>query len=1716
MAKFVQQNFDVYGIAEFKNSVQFDSSVYLQGVTHISSPVGTTGTPYALVVDNLAANEAVKSIQLGTMATETATSYPTRVLFDASLKTIDDKNVQQDASLNAVFGKTINVDTSLNAIWSDQAFQDLDIAANTEKWGDSNRNGLLNQTETTLTFVDSTGVFTLGVAASEWSYYLDGQKYTFSGPATATLPGGGAAAANRYYIYINNNTDASLLVSTSVWDREAGQLPIAFIDWDVSNGFSKYWMGEERHTMLIDTRMHKYLHNTRGTQFISGGTLDGPVVSGVGAVGVTDASNALGVAATTIADEDIYQTLTALTKPATPLSPGSTYNVFYRTGASDWSWKSEDTPLPESGSYIEYDNGSGLSTATAGNYVNTYLVFTNLNGKARYSIIPGQGEFTTLAGAIDENYASFDLSGLPVVEYVAAWQFTWEASTGYTTKGKVALASAPVRIQVNSATASTPTTEAHNDLLGLQGGSASERYHLTLAQYNNYAGKTYIDGSINQAWNKLNFIDTSLNALDVLSQTNKKNIASIDASLLDIDTSLGTIWSKLTNTDASVTALDVLTQSHTAKLTLHEASLGRLTVLTNKHDSSIGAHTALLNIHESSLGRLTSLTNIHDVSIGSLFAYNLKQDTSIYAIQTATVKAWNGLTTEIDNSIGLGGDLGKDTVITTGQWQLLVDGTMQISGDLTVDGSITYLNTAQLDVSDNIININTGLTGAPPVGMVSGMQVKRGSSNPYFFIFSEVDDTFRIGINASEGGLPAGTQAVATRQDAPTDKGIAVWNDTAKRFDTSAGFTFDNATGLNVNEAITVLGGASLQGLSAASQTRALMTTADGGGTISTRVLGSNAFTSTAYAVKADVDSSLGTIWAEFNYVDSSFGTIWTKLTNTDASVLAVSNIVTGHTALLSIHEASLGNLNTKANTQALNIISIDASIARIDASLNDVIEATDLFYGKVYIDGSLATRDASLLLLSNNKYDKAGGALSGLLTFASQGFQLDSVTITDVDSSGFLTGLDTHMPTSGAVQQAIAEAIVAGVTASNGLHESGGDIRLGGTLTVDTSITTSAVNRIRFNGLLSDASEATVYAESSLGYLIKTQLGSNAFNSIDYAVKADVDASFALYDTKVDIDASFALYKTKVDIDASFGLYDTKVDIDASFNTIWTKLDNTDSSVLAVSNIVTGHTNELAVHDTSIGSLFAYNLKQDASIYAIQTATVKAWNGLTTTGDGSIGLGSATALQIPTTITATASNTLSFGGLVTSTSDTPFAMVQDSAAAAIKTRQLGNMAWATTTNYTLRSIFDASIGVIYTRDSNQDTSIFNLSQSLGSDYVKKSGDLMTGGLQIGTTGAQRDASIFGNLYVHNNTTIGGNLYVDGSLFVTDVHTIDVSTGFIRLNTGLTGAPPSSMQSGIVIERGSYEPYVFIFDESNDTFRIGVAIETSTGYLDASTQAVATREDTPTDTAVPFWNGTLARLDTDSGLTFVKETGLQVDVSITTAGLNLTGLSAQNSETTSLMINNGVVGTRELGSNAFTSTAYAVKADVDSSFGTIWTKLTNTDASVLAVSNIVTGHTALLSIHEASLGRLTTITNKHDASIGTLTANKLDSLISSGGAYSIYDTEVGTTAYIKGLNAGTGATIVDDGSALTISVTGSAGYVSKFAYAFTPAGVSEVIAAATHGLGTKGPFSVDVWEWTGSALEVVYTGVSAATNGNITLSWSSGALTGDCSVYITA
>ena len=64
-------------------------------------------------------------------------------------------------------------------------------------------------------------------------------------------------------------------------------------------------------------------------------------------------------------------------------------------------------------------------------------------------------------------------------------------------------------------------------------------------------------------------------------------------------------------------------------------------------------------------------------------------------------------------------------------------GTVEISGNLLVKGDQTTVNTAQLDIEDNIITINSGETGAGITLGDAGLKINRGTLPDSFFKYDE-------------------------------------------------------------------------------------------------------------------------------------------------------------------------------------------------------------------------------------------------------------------------------------------------------------------------------------------------------------------------------------------------------------------------------------------------------------------------------------------------------------------------------------------------------------------------------------------------------------------------------------------------------------------------------------------------------------------------------------------------------------------------------------------------------------------------------------------------------------------------------------------------------------------------------------------------------------------------------------------------------------------
>jgi len=81
-----------------------------------------------------------------------------------------------------------------------------------------------------------------------------------------------------------------------------------------------------------------------------------------------------------------------------------------------------------------------------------------------------------------------------------------------------------------------------------------------------------------------------------------------------------------------------------------------------------------------------------------------------------------------------------------------ITGSLVITGDLTVNGTTTTLNTATLEVEDNIIRVNTYPPQTVPLVINGGLEVFRGGTEPNAqIIWDETADQWQLGLEGSLG-----------------------------------------------------------------------------------------------------------------------------------------------------------------------------------------------------------------------------------------------------------------------------------------------------------------------------------------------------------------------------------------------------------------------------------------------------------------------------------------------------------------------------------------------------------------------------------------------------------------------------------------------------------------------------------------------------------------------------------------------------------------------------------------------------------------------------------------------------------------------------------------------------------------------------------------------------------------------------------------------------
>lgn len=247
---------------------------------------------------------------------------------------------------------------------------------------------------------------------------------------------------------------------------------------------------------------------------------------------------------------------------------------------------------------------------------------------------------------------------------------------------------------------------------------------------------------------------------------------------------------------------------------------------------------------------------------------------------------------------------------------------VSISGNLIVTGTTTFVNTQTLNISDNIITLNSDVTGAPSEN--AGVEVNRGTSANTLLIWNETVDRWQITTNGSNYGNIHSTLT-----------------DVVLGTHTSGNYVASLSSGTT---AVTI-GGTAGEGWTPSVSIRSANTTVDG---ITTLVDATNntsiVLAATANSVKTAFDlattasSKAGTAYSNAttfasNATNISSGTLNTARLPATVNVSTLINV--GANVNLSTTQITVGNATVNTTITAVNIGGVS------NAQLNVVNAAT-------------------------------------------------------------------------------------------------------------------------------------------------------------------------------------------------------------------------------------------------------------------------------------------------------------------------------------------------------------------------------------------------------------------------------------------------------------------------------------------------------------------------------------------------------------------------------------------------------------------------------------------------------------------------------------------------------------------------------------------------------------------------------------------------------
>jgi hypothetical protein len=743
-------------------------------------------------------------------------------------------------------------------------------------------------------------------------------------------------------------------------------------------------------------------------------------------------------------------------------------------------------------------------------------------------------------------------------------------------------------------------------------------------------------------------------------------------------------------------------------------------------------------------------------------------------------------------SIAIGQDVATSASVTFAQ--------VTISGDLTVNGTTTTLNTQDLLVEDNTIVLNANVTGVP--SGTAGIEIERGSSTNVSLLWNETTDSWEI------------------TEDGTTYKNIAVGQDV----ETSSSVTFAHVTAPLSGNATTA---------SSLETARAISLAGDLSGSASFD--GSQNITITAQVEPNSV--ALGTDTTG-NYMSDVVAGTGISITHTPGE---------GSSASVALNAGlnELGDVVIVGTPERFQTLGYDGagwvnSYAPVVSYVRNA-EATTLTAGTVvYLFGG--TGDHASVKRADNTSDTTSSKTVGVVTASiaagqngsvitrgyANGMDLSAYNAGDILWLGTNGQVTTTKPSSpdhlvfvGVVVRATNNGIIYVATQNGYELEELHDVKVSG-LTNGDFLKYDSASAVWVNDQINLGTDTVgnyvndVVAGTGVTVSHTPGEGSSASIAIGQDVGTSASVEFHQLETQYDVIVGRNLYVS--------GSVVTENQVSLEIDNPFIYLNTTASAAGLDTGVVSSYYDGSHKHagyfrDSTDGKFKFFDsytpepsspIDTDHGTYSPAPVVAETFESTIATGSAPFVVASTTEvanLHADTATTLHTARTISLGGDLSgsasfdgSTDVTITAQVQANSVA------LGT---DTTGNYMADLAQGTGVTIVHTPSEGSSASI-----SIGQDVATSASVQFA---QVTTTG---------------NVTIGGDLTVNGTTTTVNTETINLADNLIVLNSNETGSP--SQNAGIEIERGSSANVSLRWNETSDKWEY---TENGTNYVDIASTA---------------------------------------------------------------------------------------------------------------------------------------------------------------------------------------------------------------------------------------------------------------------------------------